>query len=130
MSAVLTALQADPARRRRRVGAAGLGLLLVGLAANGIRSTAAHMRDGIDHAARELHEANYPDRGEMVPYTVRRGDTLYGIDYRFTMPNERFHRQVGVYADHHFTPNGDLIDEARFDANLGDLLLLASDVDQ
>jgi membrane-bound lytic murein transglycosylase D len=33
--------------------------------------------------ARELHEANYPAEGEMIRYTVRRGDTLGRIASRF-----------------------------------------------
>jgi len=33
--------------------------------------------------ARELHEANYPPEPEMIPYTVRRGDTLGRIASRF-----------------------------------------------
>ncbi|MDX1389012.1 MAG: transglycosylase SLT domain-containing protein, partial [Acidobacteriota bacterium] len=32
--------------------------------------------------ARELHDANYPDGGEMIPYVVQRGDTLGKIASR------------------------------------------------
>ena len=37
-----------------------------------------------------------------------------GLKYRFTLPNRRFHRHQGEYADHFFTPEGELIDEAQW----------------
>ncbi len=39
--------------------------------------------------ARLLHDANYPERPEMIPYTVRRGDTLGRIAARFPCVNVR-----------------------------------------
>ncbi len=33
--------------------------------------------------ARLMHDANYPEQPEMIPYTVRRGDTLGRIAARF-----------------------------------------------
>ena len=39
--------------------------------------------------SRLMHEANYPERPEMIPYTVRRGDTLGRIAARFPCVNVR-----------------------------------------
>jgi benzoyl-CoA 2,3-dioxygenase component B len=36
----------------------------------------------------------------------------HGIDFRFTLPDRRFNRQIGVYAGLHFEPSGQPIDEA------------------
>ena len=38
---------------------------------------------------RLMHDANYPERPEMIPYTVRRGDTLGRIAARFPCVNVR-----------------------------------------
>ena len=38
---------------------------------------------------RLMHEANYPERPEMIPYTVRQGDTLGRIASRFPCVNVR-----------------------------------------
>jgi len=35
----------------------------------------------------------------------------HGVDFRFDLPSKRFHRQVGVCAGHHFTPQGAPISE-------------------
>jgi membrane-bound lytic murein transglycosylase D len=39
--------------------------------------------------SRLMHDANYPERPEMIPYTVRRGDTLGRIASRFPCVNVR-----------------------------------------
>ena len=39
--------------------------------------------------SRLMHDANYPERPEMIPYTVRRGDTLGRIAARFPCVNVR-----------------------------------------
>ena len=36
-----------------------------------------------------MHDANYPERPEMIPYTVRRGDTLGRIASKFPCVNVR-----------------------------------------
>ena len=51
-----------------------------------------------------------------------------GIDYRFSLPSRQFYRHVGAYADHHFDPAGNLIDEATWNANQDNWLLSAADV--
>jgi benzoyl-CoA 2,3-dioxygenase component B len=32
-----------------------------------------------------------------------------GLSVRLRLPNRRFHRHVGIYAGHHFTPDGALV---------------------
>ncbi len=39
-----------------------------------------------------------------------------GSQFRIKLPSTRFFRHVGVYAGHHFTPEGELIDEATWEA--------------
>ena len=38
-----------------------------------------------------------------------------GLSDQLTLPDRKFHRQIGIYADMHFSPTGDLIDEATFE---------------
>ena len=45
-----------------------------------------------------------------------------GIDFELRLPHEGFHRQVGLYRDHHVTPDGQVIDEASFTARIDDFL--------
>ncbi|MEX1026201.1 MAG: benzoyl-CoA 2,3-epoxidase subunit BoxB [Planctomycetota bacterium] len=39
-----------------------------------------------------------------------------GVDFRFALPSRRFHRSIGIYADHKFDPEGNPIDAERFEA--------------
>ena len=39
-----------------------------------------------------------------------------GVDFEIKLPSERFRRTVGVYAGHHFTPEGKPISAAEFEA--------------
>ena len=39
-----------------------------------------------------------------------------GVDFTFKLPHRRFHRRQGLYAGHHFTLDGTMIDQATFDA--------------
>ena len=45
-----------------------------------------------------------------------------GLEHRFTLPNRRFNRSIGVYANHHFDSEGNLIDAATFEAKRHELL--------
>ncbi|WP_435202920.1 benzoyl-CoA 2,3-epoxidase subunit BoxB [Janibacter sp. GS2] len=45
-----------------------------------------------------------------------------GVDERLTIPHEGFHRQVGVYAGHHVSPDGEVLDDATWEARKGDWL--------
>jgi benzoyl-CoA 2,3-dioxygenase component B len=45
-----------------------------------------------------------------------------GLSDRVTLPDRKFHRHIGLYAEHHFTPEGRLIDEATWNARSGEWL--------
>jgi benzoyl-CoA 2,3-dioxygenase component B len=42
-----------------------------------------------------------------------------GLEHRLTLPHEGFFRKVGVYAGHHISPTGEVLDEATFEAKEG-----------
>ena len=50
-----------------------------------------------------------------------------GVDAQITLPSTRFNRNQGVYAGHHFDPQGNLISKAEFDNNVGKWLPTAAD---
>ncbi len=50
-----------------------------------------------------------------------------GVDFRIELPNRRFFRRQGVYADHHFDPEGNLISEETWARKVGDWLPTADD---
>lgn len=45
-----------------------------------------------------------------------------GVDFELTLPHQAFHRQVGQFADIFATPEGELIDQSRFEARKSDWL--------
>jgi len=45
-----------------------------------------------------------------------------GIDFEISLPSGRFFRRQGIYADHYFDPEGNLIDQATYEQNVGDWL--------
>ncbi len=49
------------------------------------------------------------------------------LTYRFTLPNRRFHRHQGEYADHFFSPEGDLMDEMDWRAREDEWLATSDD---
>jgi benzoyl-CoA 2,3-dioxygenase component B len=52
-----------------------------------------------------------------------------GSPTRLTLPSRRFHRHQGIYADHHFDVNGNLISKDEFEASVGEWLLVPEDND-
>jgi benzoyl-CoA 2,3-dioxygenase component B len=50
-----------------------------------------------------------------------------GLDFRFRLPSRRFNRHVGIYAGHHFTPDGTSIDAAAWAAQRDAWLPSAAD---
>ncbi len=50
-------------------------------------------------------------------------------DFKFAIPHRRFNRNVGIYADGHFSPEGELISEATFEAKREEWLPTESDRD-
>lgn len=51
----------------------------------------------------------------------------HGIDFRLTLPSRRFHRHTGVYAGMYFTPEGEPISEAEWNARKDEWLPTESD---
>ena len=51
-----------------------------------------------------------------------------GLEFRLKLPNQRFFRRQGLYADHNFDLDGELVDQATFDQLLLDNL--PSDADR
>ena len=52
-----------------------------------------------------------------------------GSPTRLSLPSRRFHRHQGIYADHFFNPQGELISRDEFEANHGKWLLTPADND-
>ena len=50
-----------------------------------------------------------------------------GVDFRVTLPSTRFFRRQGIYTDFHFNREGQLIDEATWEANKDSWLPTESD---
>ena len=50
-----------------------------------------------------------------------------GTKFRLTLPSRRFHRHQGIYADYHFDPQGNLIDQDTFEKNKDRWLLVPED---
>src|SRR6266404_5971230 len=55
------------------------------------------------------------DRWNRIPEKL-------GVDYRFTLPHVAFHRKIGIFAGHHITPAGQVIDEAAWNARASEWL--------
>jgi benzoyl-CoA 2,3-epoxidase subunit B len=45
-----------------------------------------------------------------------------GIDFELTLPSRRFHRNIGIFAGHHFDPEGSLMSEEEFEKRKGEWL--------
>ncbi len=52
-----------------------------------------------------------------------------GIKYELELPSRRFHRNVGIYADDHFDPDGNLISEEEWEENMFEWLPSEEDRD-
>jgi benzoyl-CoA 2,3-dioxygenase component B len=69
------------------------------------------------NAMNEVLRSEYIADAERV---VKRWNTALeklGYPGRMSLPDRKFHRRQGLYAGLHFTPEGELIDEATFEAN-------------
>lgn len=42
-----------------------------------------------------------------------------GIDFELKLPSNKFHRQIGMWAGHHFSPDGEMLDTATWEAQKG-----------
>ena len=52
-----------------------------------------------------------------------------GVDFQVELPHRRFFRRQGVYSDHHFDPQGNLIDESTWNTRVSDWLPTQEDRD-
>jgi len=52
-----------------------------------------------------------------------------GIEFELSLPNEAFHRQIGVFAGAHFNPKGDMISQEAYEAQAKDWLPTKADGD-
>jgi len=50
-----------------------------------------------------------------------------GIDFRFTLPDRRFNRRIGMFSEARFDPAGELIDEATWNRKVGEWLPTEAD---
>jgi benzoyl-CoA 2,3-dioxygenase component B len=50
-----------------------------------------------------------------------------GIDFELRLPSNKFHRQIGMWAGHHFSPAGEMLDAATWNAKRGEWLPSESD---
>jgi benzoyl-CoA 2,3-dioxygenase component B len=50
-----------------------------------------------------------------------------GLEDRLILPHEGFNRKVGVYADHHISPDGKVLTDAEWESQVGDWLPSAED---
>ncbi len=46
----------------------------------------------------------------------------HGVSIKLTLPSRRFHRQIGIYAGVHASPEGDLLSKEDYDRRLGEWL--------
>jgi benzoyl-CoA 2,3-dioxygenase component B len=45
-----------------------------------------------------------------------------GLEERLVLPHEGFNRKVGVYAQHHVSPDGEVLDDATWEERVGEWL--------
>jgi benzoyl-CoA 2,3-epoxidase subunit B len=50
-----------------------------------------------------------------------------GISFELVLPSNKFHRQIGMWAEHRFTPAGEMIDDATWAARRGEWLPALAD---
>jgi benzoyl-CoA 2,3-dioxygenase component B len=45
-----------------------------------------------------------------------------GIEFELKLPNHKFHRQIGMWSNNRFSPDGEMLDQATWDARCGEWL--------
>ncbi|MCP3857372.1 MAG: benzoyl-CoA 2,3-epoxidase subunit BoxB [Actinomycetia bacterium] len=85
-----------------------------------------------DHSALALvNQTLRDDYTEDCMKGVRRWNRILGeagIDYQLTLPHQGFNRHVGVFGEHHVTPEGQMVDEDAWNRNVDQWL--PSDADR
>jgi benzoyl-CoA 2,3-dioxygenase component B len=69
------------------------------------------------NAMNEVLRADYRKDCERVVKRWNRALEERGSSFRVTLPDTKFHRRQGIYAGHHFDPEGHLVTAAEFEAN-------------
>ena len=79
------------------------------------------------NAMNEVLRTKYIEENEKSVEYWNRIVEKYDVDYRFTLPDKRFHRTIGLYSEGTFDPAGRPIDRATFDARRDEWLPTAAD---
>jgi benzoyl-CoA 2,3-dioxygenase component B len=87
--------------------------------------TAVPMRNAMNEMLRQDYAADL----QRVAEKWNRALAKEGSDFRITLPNTRFFRRQGIYADHHFDPQGNAISAEEFEARKNDWLPTEADRD-
>ena len=83
------------------------------------------MRNAMNEVLRDAYLA---DNQKGIDYWNRVIEK-FDLDWRVRLPHRAFNRNVGVYAGHHFDPDGNLVDEATWQSKSGDWLPTREDSD-
>ncbi len=78
-------------------------------------------------ALNEVLRGDYRDDCQRVMDRWNRALEQEDVDFRLTLPSTKFFRRQGLYRDHHFDPQGNLIDEATWEANKDAWLMTDAD---
>jgi benzoyl-CoA 2,3-epoxidase subunit B len=93
------------------------------LATHGLSKEEVPLRNAMNEVLRDEY---VKDNEKGIAYWNRVCEKME-VDHRFTLPNRRFHRSVGIYAGRHFDPSGNPIDEATWRKNVDQWLPTAAD---
>ena len=69
------------------------------------------------NAMNESLRRDYASDCERVVRRWNKAIAEEGVEFTVSLPDLKFHRRQGLYTDFHFTPTGEMIDEATFNAN-------------
>ena len=87
--------------------------------------TAVPMRNAMNEVLRD----QYISDCDRVLKRWNRTIENHGIGFRMQLPDKRFHRSIGLYADHHFDPSGRTITEEQWEAQKWEYLPSRADRD-
>ena len=76
------------------------------------------LRNAMNEVLRRQYQEDNLKHSRMWNRTIEK----YGIDYKIVLPDPRFNRSVGLYAGHRFSPDGQPVDEATFQAKRAEWL--------
>ncbi len=70
------------------------------------------LRNAMNEVLRDGYAADNQRGVDMWNRTMEKS----GLDFRFTLPSRRFNRNIGIYAGHHFNPEGESMTAEEFEA--------------